>query len=92
MEGNCAEVTTCTKQKQKQKQRQPQQQKKQKPAKQQQERAAAESKQEDDQHPIQLIDIGANLLDDMFHGMYRGKQGHPDDFEQMLGRAEKANV
>lgn len=41
---------------------------------------------------VPLIDIGANLLDDMFQGVYRGKRAHPADFELMLQRAKAAGV
>ena len=34
-----------------------------------------------------LIDIGANLLDTMFQGEYRGKQAHPPDLQAVLERA-----
>lgn len=39
-----------------------------------------------------FIDIGINLLDDMFKGRYNGSQKHPSDFEQILERAKKFNV
>ena len=36
--------------------------------------------------PLPMIDIGANLLDPTFTGMYQGKQRHPSDFERVLQR------
>ena len=38
------------------------------------------------------IDIGANLLDDMFQGEYRGKKAHPPDLDDVLERAAAAGV
>eukprot|EP00966_Prymnesium_polylepis_P173079 4003268-Prymnesium_polylepis.2 len=38
------------------------------------------------------VDIGANLLDDMFQGSYRGKQAHPPDLDAVLQRAAAAGV
>lgn len=40
----------------------------------------------------QLFDIGANLLDDMFAGVYRGKARHAGDLERVLERAAVAGV
>lgn len=34
-----------------------------------------------------FIDIGANLTDLMFHGIYNGSQKHPADLDQVLARA-----
>lgn len=36
-----------------------------------------------------LIDIGANLLDDMFQGRYHGKERHEPDLDRVLDRAER---
>ena len=38
---------------------------------------------------LPMIDIGANLLDDMFKGCYGDKQRHPSDFDLMLQRSVK---
>ena len=42
--------------------------------------------------PAGLIDIGANLLDSMFQGEYRGKQAHPPDLQAVLERAAASGV
>ena len=42
--------------------------------------------------PAGLIDIGANLLDTMFQGEYRGKQAHPPDLQAVLERAAASGV
>lgn len=39
-----------------------------------------------------FIDIGANLLDTMFVGEYRGKKVHPPDVNSILARAADAGV
>lgn len=40
----------------------------------------------------QFIDIGANLLDSMYSGVYRGKKVHPPDLDGVLDRAASAGV
>lgn len=43
--------------------------------------------------PHSFIDVGANLLDDMFlKGEYNGSQKHPSDLEHVLGRAWDAGL
>lgn len=42
--------------------------------------------------PFPLIDIGANLLDPVFLGCYRGKAKHSSDLEQTLSRAAAFGV
>lgn len=39
-----------------------------------------------------LIDIGLNLLDDMFFGQYNGKQRHAEDIQDILHRANSMGV
>ena len=41
---------------------------------------------------LRLIDIGANMTDPMFQGMYRGKQSHDSDYNCVLDRAAGAGV
>jgi TatD DNase family protein len=36
---------------------------------------------------LSFIDIGANLLDPMFRGVYRDKRRHPSDWDQILQRS-----
>ena len=41
---------------------------------------------------MKIIDIGANLLDDMFKGIYHKRQCHPPDLERVLKRAADACI
>ncbi|GAA5800435.1 hypothetical protein HPULCUR_005865 [Helicostylum pulchrum] len=44
------------------------------------------------QRMMRFIDIGANMTDPMFRGLYRGKQAHVDDLPLVLKRARNAGV
>lgn len=37
--------------------------------------------------PIRFVDIGANLTDGMFQGIYGGSRKHPDDLDIVLDRS-----
>lgn len=39
-----------------------------------------------------LLDIGANLTDGMFRGLYNGSQKHPDDLDIVLQRAWRSGL
>lgn len=41
---------------------------------------------------VPLVDIGANMLDPMFQGIYRDKRRHPEDLPAVLTRALSAGV
>lgn len=41
---------------------------------------------------VPLVDIGANMLDPMFQGIYRDKERHPADLQAVLERALSAGV
>ncbi len=41
---------------------------------------------------MELCDIGVNLTDPVFRGMYRGKQRHMDDLREVIERATQSGV
>ena len=41
---------------------------------------------------MELVDVGANLTDGMFDGVYRGKRAHESDRSSVLRRAKEAGV
>lgn len=41
---------------------------------------------------MRIFDIGANLVDEMFKGIYRSKHIHPPDLSSVLRRARQQNV
>jgi len=41
---------------------------------------------------LRFIDIGGNISDPVYRGIYRGKQAHEDDFMMMLNRAKDVGV
>lgn len=49
--------------------------------------AASASSSSSTDDPPRFVDIGANLLDDMYQGIYRGKPRHEADLDDVLQRA-----
>ena len=41
---------------------------------------------------MKFFDIGANLTDPVFTGVYRGKQKHDNDFEAIMERAKEVGM
>ena len=41
---------------------------------------------------LRLCDIGVNILDDMYHGIYHGKQIHENYIEDVITRARSLSV
>ena len=41
---------------------------------------------------MELVDIGVNLTDEVFSGVYRGKRAHDDDRALVLRRAREVGV
>lgn len=41
---------------------------------------------------VNFSDIGANLTDEMFQGIYNGSQKHPSDLDIVLNRAWKSGL
>jgi len=41
---------------------------------------------------LKLIDVAVNLTDPMFYGIYRDKQVHEDDFDDIIARAQERGV
>lgn len=43
-------------------------------------------------YDIKFLDIGANLTDDMYQGLYHGSQKHPSDLDIVLERSWKSGL
>lgn len=41
---------------------------------------------------LKFLDIGANLTDEMFQGIYNGSQKHPSDLDIVLDRSWKSGL